>query len=462
MRFGMKKKDADMTQGTIWKQLVAFALPTMLGLVFQQLYNTVDTIVVGQFVGKEALAAVGGTGAICNTLVGLCNGLSMGATVVISQRYGAHDNEALGKAVHTAVASSFLLGIIATVIGVLMTEPMLYAIDTPADVMAGAQTYLTIYFAGILGQMVYNMTAAILRAVGDSRRPVLYLTAAAIVNTVLDMLFVIVFHMGVTGVALATIISQAASAVLGLCALTKEKGVYRLDWKALRIDMPSLKRIISIGAPTAIQQALTSFSNVFVQAHVNGFGSAAMAGWSTHNKLDAYVTIPITSIAQASTTFVGQNWGARQVERARRGVRTAVLLSIACTGFVMVFIMGFARPLLSLFTTDASVLDYGELAVLTCTPFYFFMCCNQNMAGALRGVGNSKGPMIVMLCSYVLFRQAYLLVMDSIGATFTMVAMAYPMGWMLCALLQYTLIYRKSVLCHPELMQIHQKNNVSA
>ena len=462
MRFGMKKKDADMTQGTIWKHIVLFAFPTMLGLIFQQLYNTVDAIIVGQFVGKEALAAVGGTGSICNTLIGLCNGLSLGATVVISQRYGAHDNEGLKKAVHTAVAASFLLGAAATAIGIIFTEPMLHAIDTPPDVMSSASTYLTIYFAGILGQMVYNMTAAILRAVGDSQRPVLFLTVSAVINTVLDLLFVIAFRMGVAGVALATIISQAVSAVLGLVTLTREKGIFRLNWRELRIDTPSLKRIISIGSPMAVQQALTSFSNVFVQAHVNGFGSAAMAGWSTHNKLDAYVTIPITSIAQASTTFVGQNWGARQIDRARRGVRTSIMVSLASTAAVMAVILGFARPLLTLFTTDSSVLDFGQTAVMVCTPFYFCMCFNQILAGALRGVGNSKGPMLVMLGSFVLFRQLYLIVLDAIGPTFVWVAMSYPLGWMLCALLLYVLIYRKSVLCHPELAQIHQKYNAPA
>ena len=462
MRLGfMRKKDSDMTQGTIWKQLVAFALPTMLGLVFQQLYNTVDTIVVGQFVGKEALAAVGGVGPICNTMIGLFNGISIGATVVISQSYGAHDEIRLEKAVHTAVAASFLLGVFATLLGTLMTTPMLNAISTPDDVMPQAHTYLSIYFSGIVFIMVYNMCAAILRAVGDSRRPLIFLVISAIVNTILDLLFVIAFHMGVTGVGLATLIAQAVSAVLALITLIREKGIYRLNLKKLRIDLPSLKKIISIGMPAGIQQALTSFSNVFVQAHINGFGSAAMAGWSTHSKLDAYVSIPIQSIAQASTPFVGQNWGAHKPERARKGVRTAIALALGSTSCVIVLVMVFARPLLMLFTTDAAVLEYGVYAVLITSPFYVFMALNQIFAGALRGIGASKVPMMIMIFSFVIFRQLYLYVATLLSNEFFFVGFSYPLGWIMAAILLF-IAYRHSALCRPELAHVQQKNKAHA
>ncbi len=450
-----------MTQGTIWKQIVAFALPTMLGLIFQQLYNTVDTIVVGHFVGKEALAAVGGVGPICNTMIGLFNGISIGATVVISQSYGAHDEKRLTTAVHTAVGASFLLGLIATVIGILMATPMLHAISTPADVMEGALTYLRIYFGGIMFLMLYNMCSAILRAVGDSRRPVLFLIFSAIVNTVLDLVFVMVFRMGVTGVALATLIAQALSAALALMTLTREKGIYRLVWKRIRIDFASLKEIIRIGAPAGIQQALTSFSNVFVQAHVNGFGSAAMAGWSTHNKLDSYVTIPIQSIAQASTPFVGQNWGARKIERARKGVNTALKLALSSVSVMILIVMVFARPLLMLFTTDEAVLEYGVYAVHIATPFYFFMCFNQIFAGALRGIGTSKIPMYIMIFSFVIFRQIYLFIATSLSSSFFFVGFSYPAGWMMAALLLF-IAYKRSALCHPEHAHIHEKNKAHA
>ena len=457
----MKKKDADMTQGTIWKQLVAFALPTMLGLIFQQLYNTVDAIVVGQFVGKEALAAVGGVGPICNTMIGLFNGLSIGATVVISQSYGAHDEKRLTTAVHTAVGASFLLGLIATALGICMAQPMLHAIGTPDDVMPGAMVYLQIYFGGITFLMLYNMCSAILRAVGDSRRPVMFLIFSAIVNTILDLLFVIAFRWGVMGVGLATMIAQALSAGLALMTLTREKGIYHLNWKKLRIDFKALKEIISIGMPAGIQQALTSFSNVFVQAHVNGFGSAAMAGWSTHNKLDSYVTIPIQSIAQASTPFVGQNWGAKKPERARKGVNTALKLALSSVSVMIVIVMVFVRPLLMLFTTDEAVLEYGVYAVQISTPFYFFMCFNQIFAGALRGIGTSKIPMFIMIFSFVIFRQIYLFIATSLSGSFFFVGFSYPAGWMMATFLLF-LAYRRSALCHPEHMHVHEKNNAHA
>lgn len=269
--------------------------------------------------GKEALAAVGTTSSIINTLVGFAAGLSTGASVVISQCYGSHDHKGLHHAVHTSICVTFLLGAAFTAVGILGADTLLRLQSTPEDVFTEAHTYLTIYFSGMLGLLTYNMGSGILRAVGDSRRPLYFLVFSAIVNTILDLVFVVLLGMGVEGVAYATIIAQFLSAALTLWVLTRDHAPYGIHWGHLSIDVPTLKRIISIGLPSGIQQAITSFSNVFVQGYINFFGSACMAGWSSYNKLDAFILIPMQAIAMASTTFVGQNFGARQIERARQG-----------------------------------------------------------------------------------------------------------------------------------------------
>ena len=320
-------RDADMTQGNILRQYIDFALPLTVGLLFQQLYSAVDSIVVGNFVGETALGAVGSTGNIINMLIGVCNGLSLGAGAVISQAYGAKNHERISKAVHTTMLMTFLLCIVATAVGVAIVKPSLQLMRTPDSMLVEATEYLTIYFAGIAGLLIYNMGSAILRAVGDSRRPLYFLVFSAVVNTVLDLLFVICFHMGVAGVAYATIIAQAASAVLVLYVLTKENASFGLRWSKLHIDGRTLKEILIIGLPASIQQGLTSFSNVFVQAYINDLGDLSASGWAAYNRIDMFLMVPTTAIGQASTTFVAQNWGAQQPERARKGVRTGILLA---------------------------------------------------------------------------------------------------------------------------------------
>lgn len=438
-------RDADMTQGVVWKQLLAFSVPMAVGLLFQQLYNTVDTIVVGRFVGKEALAAVGSTSSIINTLVGLCAGLATGASVVISQCYGAHDHQKLQKAVHTTISVTFIMCAVATVLGLLCVRPLLRMMATPEDVFAQAEQYLTIYFTGVTGLLIYNMGSGILRAVGDSRRPLYFLCFSAIVNTVLDLLFVIRFHMGVAGVAWATIVSQLLSAILVLVVLTRDQGPYGIRWSKLCIKREMLRNILVVGLPSGIQQAVTSFSNVFVQSYINFFGSACMAGWSTYNKLDVFIAIPLQSITMSCTTFVGQNYGAGQLARAKEGVRQAILLSVGITVTTSILVMIAARPLLRLFTPDEEVIAYGVRFITLVGPFYFTLCFNQIYASALRGIGNANMPMILMLLSFVGFRQLYLLTSRWLGNPFVMVSLAYPAGWVMCSIL-ITICYRRSIL----------------
>jgi putative MATE family efflux protein len=445
----LRQSDADMTQGVIWKQLLEFSIPMAIGLLFQQFYNTVDTIVVGQFVGKEALAAVGSTGSIVNMLVGLCAGLSTGASVVISQFYGAHDHQKLHDAVHTTILLTFLMCIVATGVGVMIVPPMLRFMATPEDVFSQAQQYLTIYFAGIAGLLVYNMGSGILRAVGDSRRPLYFLCFSALINIAFDLLFVVTFHLGVAGVAYATILSQFLSAVLVLYSLSHTDAPYGIRWKKLRIRKHVLGRILAIGLPSGIQQAVTSFSNVFVQSYINVFGSACMAGWSSYNKLDAFVLIPMQSIALASTTFVGQNYGAKKLDRARKGNSQALIMSLIITAALSLAAVLLARPLMRFFTPDEEVIAYGIRFVTIITPFYVLSCFNQIYAGALRGIGNATAPTLIMLFSFVAFRQLYLFVNARFfDNSFFGMSLAYPLGWLVCSIL-IVICYRFSALCRP-------------
>lgn len=437
------RKDVIMTEGNIWKQLLWFALPLLVGNLFQQLYNTVDSIVVGNFVGKEALAAVGTNDSLINTLIGFFSGMATGAGVVISQYYGARDDESVHKAVHTTIAMTFLMAVLFTALGILMVDPMLRLMGTPEDVMPQAKSYLTIYFAGVIGLMLYNMSTGILRAVGDSQRPLYFLIVSALINTVLDLVFVVCFQWGVAGVAYATIIAQGVSAVLALRTLRKEKGIYRLIWKEVRIDWLMLKKIVMVGLPSALQMAITSFSNVFVQSYINEFGSACMAGWSSYGKIDKFCMLPIQSVSLAITTFVGQNLGANQVERAKKGSRIALLMSVTMTIIIMIPIMTFAPQLVALFNQEPEVMQYGSMFLRLMMPFFVCTCTNQIYAGSLRGAGDTKAPMIIMMSCFILFRQIYLFITDKLTHSIILVALGYPFGWILCSIIIY-LYYRFS------------------
>ena len=435
-----------MTEGSIWRHLIEFSIPTGIGLLFQQLYNVVDTLVVGNFVSKEAQAAVGSTGSIINTVVGFCAGLATGASVIISQRYGAHDDEGLSRAVHTTITVTLILSVIATAVGLLIIGPMLQFMRTPDDVWEDARMYLTIYFSGIIGILFYNIGSGILRAVGDSRRPLLFLVFSALLNTVLDLLFVLGFGMKVDGVAWATVISQVVSAGLILFTLAKEPSAYGIRLNRMKIDRISMDNILRIGLPSSIQSAITSFSNVFVQSYINAFGSACMAGYSIYGKLDAFVLIPVQSIAIASTTMVGQNWGAQKVRRARDGIKDAVLISLISTAALAIVAFVGARPLLGLFSPDAEVVDYGVKFIYIVTPFYLMVCFNQIYAGALRGIGRATAPTIIMLSGFVVFRQIYLFTFTRLFPLSRLViALAYPLGWVVCSSILFIYYYRSEL-----------------
>ena len=437
-----RKRDTDMTEGGIARLLITFALPLMVGNVFQQLYNTVDSIIVGNFVSRQALAAVGCTGPIINTLIGVFGGLASGAGVVISQYYGAKDRERLHRAVQTTVALTLVMCAALTAIGVLMTPFMLRLMATPEDVIGEASTYLSLYFWGISGMLLYNIGAGILRAVGDSTHPLYFLIFSATTNTILDYLFVKVFSWGIAGAAIATVVSQLISALLVLRMLILSRADYRIDPRALGFDRAILRRICVIGVPSSLQMGVTAISNVFVQSYINRFESSCMAGWAAYNKLDAFAMLPLMGFSMAVTTFVGQNYGAGKLDRARRGPLCALGIGTVFMIAILTPMMLFAPTLVKLFNQEAEVVAFGTLFLRLISPFYLLCTINQVYSGALRGVGDTKATMVIMLFSFVLFRQLYLFTVYRLGGGIVPIALGYPSGWIMCSAIILIYYYR--------------------
>ena len=447
-----KTKDKDMTQGSIVKHIIMFSLPLLLGNVFQQLYNTVDTWVVGNYVSNEAYSAVGSVGPIVNVLIGIFLGLSSGAGVVISQFYGARRFDKVQDTVHTCIAVTVILSVVFTIAGIATTPLMLNMMDTPEEVYPEAQKYLIIYFAGVSGLLFYNMGSGILRAVGDSKRPFIFLVVSAVLNTVLDLVFVLGLKMGVEGVAYATIIAQGISAILVMLTLMTSEGCIKVIFRKIKLHLEQLKLILKVGTPAAIQFAITAFSNVFVQSYINYFGADCMSGWTTYTKLDQFMFLPMQSVAVAATTFVGQNLGTGNVKRAKEGVKKTYIMSLICTAVILVPLMVFAAPASAFFNDKPEVIEYSTLLLHWMSPFYLTCCMNQVYAAALRGAGNSKIPMLIMLGSFVLFRQTYLFIMANfIANEIIPIAMGYPAGWIICSVATY-IYYKKTDLLKTKLV----------
>ncbi|MDO4619857.1 MAG: MATE family efflux transporter [Lachnospiraceae bacterium] len=440
---GIKKtRTADMTSGPIMMQLIRFSLPLLLGNVFQMLYNTVDSLVVGNFVGTEALAAVGSTTMIINILVLFFNGLAVGAGVLIGQLFGAQDKDTLHTAVETTMSMTFIFSVLFTIIGVAGVPLMLKLMSTPADVMEPASLYLRIYFSGISGMLIYNMGGGILRAVGDSIRPLEFLIFTSVMNTILDLFFVLGLHKGIAGVAIATVISQFCSALLILRLLVRTDEIYYFRFSDLCLNLPLLGTIFRFGLPAAIQSTLTAFSNTFVQSYINTFGSSCMAGWSCYNKLDQFVFLPIVSMNMAATAFVSQNIGAGQVKRANKGTGVALAMISVITIAISSVLVLFAREASAIFTSDQAVIEFSVLFLSTNTMLLIFNSINHVLAGALRGRGDSFGPMIIMVSTFVVIRQIYLFVVTRFFInTPKVVGFGYPIGWMSCCIIQLLYFY---------------------
>lgn len=421
-----------ITEGVIWKQLLIFFFPILMGTFFQQMYNTVDTIIVGRLVGTEALAAVGATGPLVSMVNGFFIGVSSGATVVLSQAYGAGDRKGVSDSIHTGVALSLLLGVMLTAIGICLGGRVMGWMGTPENCMADATTYLRIYFAGSIGTVVYNMGAGILRAMGDSKRPMLFLMVTCILNVVLDLLFVAVLHMGVAGAALATVLSQMISAVLPIVVLLRQKED-RLELRKLRIERSLLGRILRIGIPAGLQFVTFDFSNVLIQSGINSFGDITMAAWTSYGKTDALVWMISGAFGVSITTFVGQNFGAQKYSRIRQGAWTCLALSIAMVCALNVTLLLFRSQILGIYTDNPEVIAVGSMVMLSIMPYEFLFMPIEVFAGTMRGVGNSLMPTLITGSCVCLFRVVWLMTAVRHWHSLKTLTLSYPLSWALAA-----------------------------
>lgn len=425
-----------ITEGVIWQQLLLFFFPILFGTFFQQLYNAADAIVVGRFVGKEALSAVGGsTGMLTQVVVGFFVGLTSGSAVMISQYYGARRPEMVGYAVHTSIAFSILAGLVIMALGIWLAPAMLMAMDTPADVLELSVVYLRIYFAGIIGNLIYNTGAAILRAIGDTRRPLYFLIASCLVNIALDVFFVVGLHMGVMGAALATIISQAFSAVLVILVLVKAQDMYRLNLKQIRIDSLMLKRIVRIGFPAGLQSVMYSSSNVIIQSSINALGTNTVAAWAAYSKLDSVFWMIVNAFGISVTTFVGQNYGARKPERVREGIRCCMVMTLVVSLLISFLIYNWGIYGFQLFSTDADVVRIGIDMMRYLTPFYVTYVTIEILSGALRGVGDCWVPMILCCFGVCALRITWILLAVPLKRDMYTIMFSYPMTWVVTTVL---------------------------
>ena len=430
----MQQANTDMIKGSIFKSILWFSIPLLIGNFFQQLYNTVDSYVVGNFVDTNALAAVGASTPVINMLVGFFMGLSAGAGVVISQYFGGRRKEDMSKAVHSSIALTALLSVVFTVAGMLFTKPLLRAIGVPEEVLPHSSLYLTIYFAGMTFSLFYNMGSGILRAVGDSRHPLIYLAVASLVNIALDFLFVCGFHMGIAGVAIATIIAQAVSSAMVMYKLMHTQEDYKLELRKIHFHKKMVKKIIAFGFPAALQQSITSFSNVIVQSYINRFGATAMAGYSAAIRIDGFLQLPLQSFNMAITTFVGQNIGAKQYRRVKKGIWAAWVMSslVILVGSVGMYF--FAPYLIGVFTDDVQVISNGSGMLRIFSYAYIVLPVVQILNGALRGAGLSKIPMYYMLGCFVVLRQIYLMIAVPLTNNLFVVMTGWPVTWVICAI----------------------------
>ena len=431
----MSESKGLMTSGNIYKKIALFAIPLLLGNFFQLRYNTIESIVVGNYVGKEALAAVGASTPIITLLSAFFQGLATGAGVVVSRYYGARKQEEESKAIHSFLLFSILFGIALSIVGYFVSPVILRMMNTPSDYYNDADGYLAIYFLGATFLIVYNAGTGILQAVGDSKNPLYFLIATSILNIFLDLLFVKGFGMGVDGAAWATIISECISMLLVINLLMRTKNEYKVTLKNLKIDFSILKQIVEIGVPAGLQGMIVSVSNVIVMAYINQFGSSGVAGFSCSNKIDNFMGLPVNSLMLAITTFVGQNLGARQYERVKQGVRAALVMSISIVVTLGFFVFLFSDSLMRIFTSDMDVIEDGTIILRIMCPCYIFLCFHQVYSGALRASGRSSVPMITSIIAFVLMRQIFLAVAIPLYHHISIIGIGYSFTWAMAALM---------------------------
>ena len=430
----MNEEKMSMTEGTIWKKLVRFAIPLLLGNLFQQLYNAVDSLVVGNFCGNEALAAVSSSGSMQHLLIGFFQGVFIGASVIISRCFGAKDDEGMDEAIHTTVVFSLAMGVILTILGVTFTPTILRWMGTPENVMPNSVTYFRIYCMGLLGMVLYNTTNGIFNALGDSRHPLYYLIISSVTNAVLDVIFVGGFGMGVAGAALATTMGQFLSAILGLIHLMSGKFVVQIKISKLRVNWSVLKNVFLLGLPSGIQNSVNSIANLVVQANINAFGDLAMGGCGSYSKIQGFVFIPVLSMSLALTTYVGQNMGANRPERVKTGIRQGMMISVVMAEIFGIFVFMFAPYLVGMFSKDPAVIAFGVQQARVEALFYFLLAITHACAGTLRGAGKTMIPMSVTLGAWCILRIGYIEGLVRIIPNINVVFSAYPVTWFVSSL----------------------------
>lgn len=430
-----KKNTVLMTEGGIFKNLLFFATPLILGNLLQQMYNAVDSIIVGNYVGSNALAAVGAGASLIYLLIAFSLGASVGAGVIVSQYLGAKEKEGIHKAVHTAMTISIILGLILTAGGILFSRKLLVMMNTPAEILDDAACYLRIYSYGLIFNVVYNMAAGILNAAGNSRRSLMYLAAAAVVNIFMDLLLIAGLKIGVAGAAIATNFSQAISCILALWFLFRVPADYRISLKSLRIHKAMALRIIQIGLPTGIQNMVISFSNILIQASINQYGATAVAGFSAYLKIDGFNILPVLSFSMAITTFIGQNYGAGKYDRMKKGMWVTLLMGIVYTVLTGILLLTFSGQIMRLFSEDVGVITYGQTAMRYFCPFYWILAILHSLAGTVRGTGKSIPPMVVLLVSLCLFRIVWIQLVLPYYTSIEGIFILYPVSWLVGAVL---------------------------
>lgn len=439
----MEKIIEPMTRGSIWKRMLFFTLPLLLGNLFQQLYNTADSLIVGNFLGSSALAAVSSSGSLIFMLIGFLSGISSGAGVIVSKYFGAKDDGNLHLAVHTTVAFGLMSGLVLTVIGVLLSPKILMWMGTPKSVMPESIRYLQIYFSGSMGFVMYNIFVGILQAIGDSKHPLYYLIISSILNIVLDILFIGKFNMGVGGAALATIISQVFSAILCLIQLIKTNENYRVKISSIGFNKNILREIIRVGLPSGVQNSIIAFANVIVQSYINFFGEMAMAGYGAYSKIEGFAFLPINSFTMAMTTFVSQNLGAKEIERAKKGARFGILITVFLAELIGVIIFLFAPRFISAFDSTPEVVRFGVENARIATLFYFLLAFSHSIASILRGAGKAIVPMIIMISIWCVIRVIFLTIAIPLTQSIYMIYIVYPLTWGLSSII-FLIYYKKA------------------
>ena len=436
-----------MTEGKVKKLILQFAIPIFFSQLFQQLYNTADSLIVGRYLGKGPLAAVSSSGPLIFLLVSFFTGTAAGAGVVISRYFGAKDEERVGRAVHTNVAFGLVAGLVVTVIGVAFTPAILKIMKTDPSVLPDSTAYFRYYFLGVLANVMYNIFTSIMNAVGDSRRPMVYLIFSSVLNILLDLLFIGVFHLGVAWAAIATTISQLVSALLCLKRLLKKGTVYQVSFGKVRFHRDMLQEILKYGLPTGVQNSVIGLANVILQSNINSFGEDAMAGYGSYVKLEGFAFLPITCFSMAMTTFIGQNLGAGQYDRAKEGARFGIVMSLLLAETIGLIMFLFVPSLIKMFNADPEVVRLGTRQGRTEALFYFLLAFSHIIAGICRGAGKGIVPMIIMLSVWCVFRILYITVMMHFVHGIGLIYWAYPLTWGISSVI-YLFYYLKSDWVH--------------